>query len=175
MAGGNGSGKTTLIKLLTGLYLPDSGSIYVDEQIVGIATYHQYRELFAAVLTDFHLFSHLYGVQGLEQERATQMLKRLQLEEKTRFTEHGEITNVKLSSGQRKRLAYAVAWLEDRSIYVFDEFAAEQDPHFRDYFYHELMPDLRRAGKTVIAVTHDDRYYHLADRVVKLEDGKITG
>jgi putative ATP-binding cassette transporter len=85
----------------------------------------------------------------------------------------GVLSTTELSRGQRKRLALLVAYLEDRSIYVFDEWAADQDPQFKEIFYSNLLPALKAKGKTVLVITHDDRYYHLADRVIKLEDGKL--
>ena len=66
------------------------------------------------------------------------------------------------------------AFLEDRAIYVFDEWAADQDPHHREIFYKRLLPELKANGKTVFVISHDDRYYHLGDRVVKLEYGKVV-
>ncbi|MEL7400114.1 MAG: hypothetical protein AAFN68_06015, partial [Pseudomonadota bacterium] len=51
--------------------------------------------------------------------------------------------------------------------------AADQDPAFRERFYTQLLPALKQQGKTIVVVTHDDRYFHLADRVLKLEYGKL--
>lgn len=173
IVGGNGSGKTTLLKMLTMLYRPLTGTINVDETLIGNANYLPYRELFTAIFYDFHLFDKLYGLKDANSKRVYELLKLMKIENKTEFKDNG-FTKIDLSSGQRKRLALIVAFLEDKPIYIFDEWAANQDPRFKDYFYDELLTKLKGEGKTVIAASHDDRYYHLADRIIKLENGKIV-
>lgn len=171
--GGNGSGKTTLLKVLTGLYRPAAGRICVDGKAVTDEDYQAYREMFTAVFGDFHLFQRVFGLEGVDTAAFNDLLKELQLDAKTHY-EDGRFSTVSLSTGQRKRLAYAICHMEDRDIFVFDEFAAEQDPTFRQYFYETLLPALKQRGKTVIAVTHDDAYFHACDRVVKMDYGKVA-
>jgi putative ATP-binding cassette transporter len=171
--GGNGAGKTTFLKLLTGLYSPAQGTITVDGRSIDNANRQSYREMFAAVFGDFHLFTQLYGLGHVETSQVTALLGELGIAHKTSI-KNGALSTVDLSTGQRKRLAYAVNRLADRRIYVFDEFAADQDPQFRAYFYTELLPRLKRDGKTVIAVTHDDRWFGVADRVLKMDYGRIA-
>ena len=173
LVGGNGSGKTTFLKLLSGLYAPDGGRILVDGKPFPVSQYQSYREMFSTVFSDFHLFRRLYGIVMSDGERLARLLHTLQLDDKTHY-ENGEFTTIELSTGQRKRLAFAVACLEDRQIYVFDELAADQDPGFRRFFYRDLLPELRRQGKTIIAATHDDHYFDAADRVLKLDYGRIV-
>lgn len=171
--GGNGSGKTTLAKILTGLYTPESGQIRLSGEPVTDETIERYRQHFSAVFSDFFLFESLLGMDGLELDAtAHKYLTQLHLNHKVEVKD-GVLSTTELSRGQRKRLALLVAYLEDRPIYVFDEWAADQDPQFKEIFYSSLLPALRARGKTVVVITHDDRYYHLADRVVKLEDGKL--
>jgi putative ATP-binding cassette transporter len=174
LVGGNGSGKTTLAKLLTGLYAPEAGELRVDGVPVTPQTRAAYRQLFTAVFYDFHLFERLLGLARPELvERAREYLVRLHLDRKVRL-EGDRLSTTSLSQGQRKRLALLTAYLEDRPIYVFDEWAADQDPLFRELFYRELLPELRGRGKLVFVISHDDRYFHLADRVVKLEAGRLV-
>lgn len=170
LVGGNGSGKTTTLKLLTGLYVPQNGVIKVDHDVVGRHNVQRYRELFSTVFTQFHLFDRLYGLEQVEDARVNEILDELQLTGKTRF-ENGRFTTTELSTGQRKRLALAVCLLEGKDILVFDEWAADQDPHFRKYFYEQVLSRLKAQGITIIAATHDDRYWHLADRVIRMEYG----
>lgn len=171
--GGNGAGKTTFLKLLTGLYAPAQGTIAVDSKAIDNTNRQSYREMFAAVFGDFHLFMQLYGLGHIEPRQVTALLEELGIAHKTSIAD-GALSTVDLSTGQRKRLAYAVNRLADRQIYVFDEFAADQDPQFRAYFYTELLPRLKRDGKTVIAVTHDDRWFDVADRVLKMDYGRVA-
>ncbi|MCE5303538.1 MAG: cyclic peptide export ABC transporter [Planctomycetaceae bacterium] len=174
--GGNGSGKTTLGKLIAGLYLPESGGVALDGQPVTNETREGYRQLFSVVFDDAMVFDNLWGLdadpKSLDQ-RAGDYLRQLQLDHVVTVCD-GAFSTVKLSRGQRKRLALVTAYLEDRSIYLFDEWAADQDPAFRKIFYLQLLPELKQRGKTVIAITHDDRYFGAADRIVKLEEGKVV-
>ncbi|HEX3554517.1 MAG TPA: cyclic peptide export ABC transporter [Thermoanaerobaculia bacterium] len=173
LVGGNGSGKTTLAKLLTGLYIPESGEIRLDGVVVNDEGRDQYRQLFSAVFQDFFLFELLHGLDAPQlDERARGYLSNLLLDRKVKV-ENGRLSTLDLSQGQRKRLALLTAYLEDRPIYLFDEWAADQDPQFKKLFYLKLLPELKARGKTVIAISHDDRYYELGDRIVKLDYGQV--
>jgi putative pyoverdin transport system ATP-binding/permease protein len=173
LIGGNGSGKTTLAKLLVGLYESEEGSVLLDGIAVDRDGRDAYRQRFSTVFSDFFLFDSLLGVlpEHLETQART-LLHELQLEHKVSI-ENGAFTTLKLSQGQRKRLALLVALLEDRPFYVFDEWAADQDPAFKEVFYRRLLPDLKARGKAVLVITHDDRYFALADRWIKLEGGQV--
>ncbi|MGK5092474.1 cyclic peptide export ABC transporter [Deltaproteobacteria bacterium TL4] len=173
LIGGNGSGKSTLLKLLCGLYFPNSGEIKLDDQLIQPEHYENFRQLFSIIFTDFHLFDRLYGLKDIDEERVHQLLHQMQIDEKTLYLDD-RFSHTDLSTGQRKRLALVCALLEDKSIYVLDEWAADQDPQFRQYFYEHLLPELKKQGKTVIAATHDDRYFHVADRVLKMEYGNFV-
>lgn len=174
LIGGNGSGKTTLAKMIVGLYPPESGAVWLDGMRVDAATRDAYRQRFSVVFSDFFLFDALHGlrVDGLD-GRAQQLLERLQLQHKV-TVKNGRFSTTELSQGQRKRLALLVAYLEDRPFYVFDEWAADQDPTFKDVFYRDLLPDLKARGKAVLVITHDDRYFSLADRYIKLDYGQVV-
>jgi putative pyoverdin transport system ATP-binding/permease protein len=173
IVGGNGCGKSTLLKLLTGLYFPlAGGQITLDNQTVTYDTYQTYRELFSIIFTDFHLFHKLYGIDSVNEDHVKQLLKEMDLQNKTDYADD-RFTNIDLSTGQRKRLAYISALLEDKPILVFDEWAADQDPTYRKLFYERFLDDLRAMKKTVIAVTHDDNYFDMADRVIRMEEGRV--
>lgn len=173
LIGGNGSGKSTVMRLMTGLYRPDEGEIAVDgvpvvgNEVAGL------RELFSAIFVDFHLFDQLYGLEWVDPQEVRRLIDEMGLQGKVSFRA-GRFSDLRLSTGQRKRLALIAALLEDRPIYAFDEWSAEQDVHFREHFYTRIIPGLKAKGKTVVAVTHDDRYWHLADRVIKLDLGSVV-
>ncbi|MEO6919214.1 MAG: cyclic peptide export ABC transporter [Collimonas sp.] len=179
LVGGNGSGKTTLAKVLTGLYEPEEGVIEVDGKAITSAGRAAYRERFTAVFNDFHLFDALLGIidpndasRAQADARANALVAKLALDHKVQVVD-GAFSTRALSTGQRKRLALVVAYLEDRPFYLFDEWAADQDPAFKAVFYEQLLPELCARGKTVLVITHDDRYFPLADRVLKLDNGSI--
>jgi putative ATP-binding cassette transporter len=173
ITGGNGSGKTTLAKLLLGLYIPEEGDVYLDGKVLTDETREQYRQLFSVVFSDFYLFESLFGLDSVHLDaNARKYLTQLQLDHKVKV-EQGALSTIELSQGQRKRLALLTAYLEDRPIYLFDEWAADQDPLFKEIFYHQLLPELKAKGKALIVISHDDRYYHVADRVIKLDYGKL--
>ena len=173
LIGGNGSGKTTLAMLLIGLYFPENGVISLNEVPVTGANRDAYLQNFSVIFSDFHLFDELFGFDADKvNEQAIDFLERLQLATKLALRTDDFRLSI-LSQGQRKRLALLVAYLEDRPFYVFDEWAADQDPEFKELFYTELLPALTAKGKAVLAITHDDRYFHLADRCIKLEEGQI--
>ncbi len=175
LVGGNGSGKTTLAKILLGLYPPEEGEIRFAGRPVTDADRAGYRDRFAVVFSDFFLFERMVGAgaeEGGLDEDAQRYLARLRLTAKVRV-EEGRLSTIELSQGQRKRLALLAAYLEDRPIYLFDEWAADQDPFFKQVFYRELLPELKSRGKTVFVISHDDHYYDVADRLIKLDGGKV--
>jgi putative pyoverdin transport system ATP-binding/permease protein len=173
IVGGNGSGKSTLAKVMTGLYPPQSGGIYIDDVLVTEQNQEWYREHFSSIFHDFYLFEQCLGFDRANLDREVEdYLQQLQLDRKVSVN-NGVLSTIDLSQGQRKRLALLVSYLEDRPIYLFDEWASDQEPLFRDLFYKQILVKLKQRGKAVIVITHDDRYFHLADRLIKLNYGKI--
>ncbi|MDR6946316.1 putative ATP-binding cassette transporter [Pseudomonas sp. 2957] len=172
IVGENGCGKTTLIKLLLGLYAPTEGEIRVNDKPITAVNRDDYRQNFTTIFADYYLFDDL--VQGDREvpQDATRYLERLEIAHKVSVRD-GAFSTTDLSTGQRKRLALVNAWLEERPVLVFDEWAADQDPTFRRIFYTELLPDLKRLGKTIIVISHDDRYFDVADQLVRMEAGKV--
>lgn len=173
IVGGNGSGKSTLAKLITGLYIPESGEIRLGGKPISQENRELYRQHFSVVFSDFYLFDRLLGLSTPNLDTQAQIyLQQLHLERKVKI-ENGKLSTTALSQGQRKRLALLTAYLEDRPIYLFDEWAADQDPAFKDLFYTQFLTNLKEQGKTVLVISHDDHYFHLADRIVKLNYGKL--
>ncbi|SDY22951.1 cyclic peptide export ABC transporter [Nitrosomonas sp. Nm58] len=174
LIGGNGSGKTTLAKLLVGLYPPEEGNITLNGVIINDTNRDDYRQFFTTIFSDFHLFDRLLETgHGKDlDEKGNQLLAKLHLQNKVKV-QNGAFTTLTLSQGQRKRLALVVAYLENRPFLVFDEWAADQDPTFKEIFYYELLPELRAMGKAILVISHDDRYFHLADRLIRMENGRL--
>lgn len=173
LTGGNGSGKSTFVNILTGLYQPSSGRIYYNNIEITPELFSSYRDRFAAVFSDGYLLNENYDEFDLSQSNE-------ELVENIRFMRMEGIFKIKdtyidkdVSKGQSKRVALITALLEQKSLIVLDEWAAEQDPEFKKYFYADILQKFKAAGKTLLVVTHDDRYFETATRVVKFEYGKI--
>nr|BFF38237.1 hypothetical protein BACY1_00420 [Tenacibaculum mesophilum] len=170
IAGGNGSGKTTLAKLLTGLYFPDDGSIRINGKK---AENGQLSEYISAVFNPTYLFDKLYNIdiEG-NRQKFDHYIELLNLHDKVSL-KNGRYSTIDLSSGQRKRLALLNCFMEDSPIYIFDEWAADQDPHYRRFFYTVLLPEIKNQGKIIIVITHDDHYFHVADTLMKMDRGVL--
>lgn len=172
--GGNGSGKSTLMKVIAGLYTEYEGSLLLNGRLVTENTIESYRNLFSSVFSDFHLFDQPLGIPATNLKKIEGLLERMDLLNKVTITAEGNFSTTDLSAGQRKRLALICAMLEGRDVYVFDEIAADFDPEFRDFFYRVLLGELRASGATVLAISHDDRYFDVADRVIAMDKGVIV-
>ena len=170
--GGNGSGKTSFVRILTGLIAPDSGRILLNGIEVEGAYSQAYRDLFSTIYSDFHLFKKLYGMYDTTDEEVEFWMKKLELPERIKFSNHA-FSDLSLSTGQKKRIALIVSILEKRPIIILDEWASDQDPEVREFFYEKIIPELRAMDKIVIAITHDDHYFHLADHLLMINQGKL--
>jgi putative ATP-binding cassette transporter len=173
IVGENGCGKTTLIKLLLGLYSPGEGELRLNGELVEPTQIDAYRQLFSAIFSDYYLFDDLNACHAEITARATAWLEHLGIAHKVQIKD-GVFSSIDLSTGQRKRLALVHAMLEQRPVMMFDEWAADQDPTFRRIFYTEFLPELKRQGKTLIVISHDDRYFNVADRVIRLAQGNVA-
>lgn len=173
IVGENGSGKTTLIKLVLALYAPATGALLLDGQEVTAESRDDYRQMFTTIFSDYYLFDDIIPETVGLPKVAIQYLRRFEIDHKI-GADTRSASEIDLSTGQRKRLALLKAWLEDRPILIFDEWAADQDPMFRRVFYQNLLPELKNSGKTVIAISHDDRYFEIADQILCLKDGVLT-
>ena len=167
--GGNGSGKTTFLKTLTGLYPSDSGQILINGELVSPK---MLGEHFSVIYSDFYLFKKIYGIKTERLSQVYEWLEMFGLLDKVTIKD-GAYSTIDLSKGQRKRLAILKSYLEDRPIYFFDECAADLDPDFKDFFYNELLVKMKDEGKLLIVITHDDKYFYVANKVYKMEMGKI--
>lgn len=175
ITGGNGSGKSTFVHLLTGLFMPKSGNIYFNDVRITADTYPWYRDQMVAIYTDHCLFGENYDNFKLDRdnERLMYLLDKMRLTDIVTFNEGKNVIKATLSKGQQKRLALIYALLEEKDIIVLDEWAAEQDPVFRAYFYKVLVPEMKMMGKTVIAVSHDDAYFEYAERLLRFDYGIV--
>lgn len=173
--GGNGSGKSTLSKLITQHYKPVSGQVYFGDQAINHGNLQSARESIFAIYSDYYLFDRLFCSQANDdiKTEVDRHLVALSLSEKVTF-EQGRFSTLDLSDGQKRRLALLVAYIEDKEVYLFDEWAADQDPSFKDIFYRDILVELKSRGKAVVVISHDDRYFNLADEIIVMDEGQIV-
>jgi len=174
ITGANGSGKTTALRLLSGLYPPHGGQILLNGRRLPSPAPQSYRELFATVFADFHIFHKPYALDDEAIARLEAMLEKLNIRNKLPADLRQGYEPDRLSTGQRKRLALALALAEDRPILLLDEWAADQDPATREDFYYNMLSVIKAQGKAVIAVSHDERYFDCADVRYHMEDGQMV-
>ncbi|ROI04076.1 cyclic peptide export ABC transporter [Chryseobacterium sp. G0240] len=172
IVGGNGSGKSTFINILTGLYDRKDGEILLNDR--KLDSKKDLQHLISPVFTDNYVFSHNYDNYQLENNSQYQDLLEMMEMNQVVIDTKEESARRNFSKGQSKRMSLIFALLEEKPILVLDEWAADQDPHFRKYFYEVLIPKFKKDGKTIIAVTHDDAYFSQADRVIKFDYGHIA-
>jgi putative ATP-binding cassette transporter len=173
ITGGNGSGKSTFAKLVAGLYAPRCGEIILGDTRIDETCRQGYREQFTAVLDDVYLFERLWCKASCDAEMGEKYLKQWGLAQVVEIRANCFSNTTALSRGQKKRLALVAAIMEDKTIYIFDEWAADQDAASRRYFYETFLPELRRMQKLVIVLTHDEGYDEIADRILRFHEGKL--
>jgi putative ATP-binding cassette transporter len=172
--GGNGSGKTTLIKLLTGLYIQSSGQVSFAGKAVNSTSLAEYRNIYSAVFADSFVFQDLsYINHNRVTELREKYLDLLEIRDKVDVENGIKLSTTSLSFGQKSRLNLFRSLLEDKEFYVFDEWAANQDPYFKNKFYTEIIPALKKDGKTVIIISHDDQFFEVADRRITVSQGQL--
>ncbi|UNY98302.1 cyclic peptide export ABC transporter [Zhouia spongiae] len=170
--GGNGSGKTTLFNTILNIYHPNKGKVKLNDELCNLENLINVKSLFSPVFSDFYLFEEMYGIDNVDTKRAQEYLRIFEIDKNVTIL-NNKFSTIDLSVGQRKRLALINALLENKPIIVLDEWAADQDPIFRQKFYKKIIPYLLKNGFTILAVTHDDKYYNCADRLYKMEYGHL--
>lgn len=171
--GGNGSGKSTLFKLIATLYTPSSGEIQYNGKKVDASNRKRIRSKTGVIFTDFHLFPKIYGIDPSSRNKMEELISLMGLKEKVSFSKDDSFSDMKLSTGQRKRLALITLMVDDKEIFLLDEITADQDPGFRKFFYEEILKKWKAEGKTILIISHDDRYLQHFDRVYHMEYGKF--
>lgn len=172
ICGENGAGKTTFLKLLVGLYKPKKGEISLNGRLLQLKDYQNYRELFSVIYSDYYLFKNLYGHDDSVSDDINYLLSKMGIEDKVSI-DNNKLSTLNLSSGQKKRLALILSLVENKNIIVLDEWAAEQDPGFKRFFYEEIVPKMKSDGKTVILISHDEKYFNSLDTIIEIDNDGI--
>lgn len=175
ITGGNGSGKSTLFQLMTTLYTAEEGKVLLNGEVISADKKHLLKGLISPIFTDHYIFKNNYQDFSIvtQQEKIEKLIDEMKLKGIINLDFEKGYLNTDLSKGQQKRLALILCLMEEKPVILLDEWAAEQDPEFRKYFYEVLLEEFKKRGKTIIAITHDDHYFRVADRIIKLNAGKI--
>jgi putative ATP-binding cassette transporter len=174
ITGGNGSGKTSLCRILCGLYSPSAGSIFTSDGNELDAA--ELRSHAVALFSDFYPFDHIPTAAAEPgddlKHRVDQLLAQFRLTGKTQL-DGARWSTTSLSSGQSRRLALISVLLEKKSLYIFDEPTADQDAEMRRFFHDTIIPDLKRRGKMIVIISHDENYFNTADRLHVMKEGRL--
>jgi phospholipid/cholesterol/gamma-HCH transport system ATP-binding protein len=183
--GGSGSGKTTILRLILGLFRPDHGSVTVDGEDISQLPEHELpriRQKMAMVFQGAALFDSLtvrenVGYRLWEQGRMPDESVELIVRQSLQFVgleESIDSMPADLSGGMRKRVGIARALASGSEIILYDEPTAGLDP-INAYAICHLIMRLKSKGVTQVVVTHDlDLAFHVADRIVMIQEGRIV-
>lgn len=186
IVGPSGSGKTTLLSMISGILRPNSGTVRVEDVDVWklddnhIADFRLHTVGF--VFQDYHLFPRLTTVENVA---IPLVLKRCPWDEAIKegkrmldvvgLGDRAELPPGKLSGGEQQRVAIARAIVSAPDILIFDEPTASLDGDTGRKIVEFVKKDILTDRRCILIVTHDNRIYEYADRIVRMEDGRITG
>jgi len=186
IVGPSGSGKTTLLSMLSGILRPSAGRVQVEDVdlwtlgVDQIADFRLHRIGF--VFQDYHLFNKLTTVENVAiplilrrrnwDEAIAEALKTLEV---VGLGDRAQLRPSKLSGGEQQRVAIARAIVSAPDILIFDEPTASLDGDTGRKIVEFVRTQVLTEKRCILTVTHDDRIYEYADRILEMEDGRITG
>jgi putative ABC transport system ATP-binding protein len=186
IVGPSGSGKTTLLSVLSGILRPNQGSVLVEEidiwRLGGDQLAEFRRNKIGFVFQDYHLFPRLSTAENV----AIPLILRRNdwdesLNEATKYLEivglkgRGELLPVKLSGGEQQRVAIARAMVGQPDILIMDEPTASLDGDTGQAILKFVHENILNSNRCIVVVTHDSRIYEYASRILKMEDGRLSG
>jgi putative ABC transport system ATP-binding protein len=184
--GPSGSGKTTLLSLISGILRPNSGTVLVENRDIWNMTSDQIAEFrlntVGFVFQDYHLFPRLTTVENVAiplilkkldwNESINEAMKYLEI---VGIKDRALLPPVKLSGGEQQRVAIARAIASHPDILIFDEPTASLDGDTGRRIIDFVKKNILNDKRCIIVVTHDSRIFEYADRIMKMEDGRIVG
>jgi putative ABC transport system ATP-binding protein len=184
--GPSGSGKTTLLSMISGILRPDTGTVTVEDKEIWSLSSDEIAEFrlntVGFVFQDYHLFPRLTTVENVA---IPLILKRMDWNESVRtameyldivgLKERAQLPPVKLSGGEQQRVAIARAIASGPDILIFDEPTASLDGDTGKRILDFVKRNILNESRCIVIVTHDNRIFEFADRIMRMEDGKIKG
>jgi putative ABC transport system ATP-binding protein len=185
IVGPSGSGKTTLLSMISGILRPNSGRVMVEEKEIWSLSDEQIADFrlntVGFVFQDYHLFPRLTTAENvaipliLKRRNWNESLKMaLQYLEIVGLKERAHLPPVKLSTGEQQRVAIARAIVGRPDILILDEPTASLDGDTGRRILDFVKRNILNENRCILIVTHDSRIFEYADRMMKMEDGKIT-
>ncbi len=184
--GPSGSGKTTLLSMISGILRPNSGKVVVENKDIWNLTADEIADFrlntVGFVFQDYHLFPRLTTIENvaipliLKKVDWNECLKTsLQYLEIVGLKDRAYLTPTKLSGGEQQRVAIARAIVSSPDILIFDEPTASLDGDTGRRIVDFVKKNILNDKRCILIVTHDSRIFEYADRIMKMEDGRITG
>jgi len=186
VVGPSGSGKTTMLSIISGILRPNSGSVKVEDTDIWSITDDQLAEFrlhkIGFVFQDYHLFPRLTTVENVAiplilqnrpwDDALAEAAKDLEI---VGLKSRAELPPVKLSGGEQQRVAIARAIVSRPDILILDEPTASLDGDTGRNIVQFVRDHILSPERCILIVTHDSRIYEFADRIMRMEDGKLTG
>lgn len=186
IVGPSGSGKTTLLSMISGILRPSSGSVTVDNRDLWSLSDDELADFrlnrIGFVFQDYHLFPRLSTAENVAIPLILQKRSWSEaLRESARYLEvvglgdKGKLPPTKLSGGEQQRVAIARAIVHQPEILVFDEPTASLDGETGRKIVAFVKSEILTAKRCIIIVTHDSRIFEYSNRIMEMEDGRISG
>jgi putative ABC transport system ATP-binding protein len=186
IVGPSGSGKTTFLSMISGILRPNAGTVHVKDIDVWTLTDNQLADFrlntIGFVFQDFHLFPRLTTAENVAlplilrrrpwKEAMTEALRYLEI---VGLSSRAELPPTKLSGGEQQRVAIARAIVSSPDVLILDEPTASLDGDTGRKIVEFVRKDVLTENRCILIVTHDARIYEFADRIVRMEDGRIIG
>ncbi len=186
VVGPSGSGKTTMLSMISGILRPSSGTVKIEGTDIwnlspdALADFRLHKIGF--VFQDYHLFPRLTTAENVAiplilqnrdwDEALAEALKDLDV---VGLQNRAQLPPLKLSGGEQQRVAIARAIISRPDIMIFDEPTASLDGDTGRSIVQFVREHLLSDKRCIVIVTHDSRIYEFADRILKMEDGRVTG
>lgn len=186
VVGPSGSGKTTMLSMVSGILRPDSGSVKIEGVDIWSLSSDELAEFrlhkIGFVFQDYHLFPRLTTAENVaiplilqKIDWDTALAKAEENLDVVGLKARAQLPPVKLSGGEQQRVAIARAIISRPNILILDEPTASLDGDTGRNIVSFVRQHILSEKCCIVIITHDSRIYEFADRIMKMEDGKLTG
>lgn len=186
VVGPSGSGKTTMLSMVSGILRPDSGTVKIEDADIWSMSSDELAEFrlhkIGFVFQDYHLFPRLTTAENVaiplilqHRDWNAALVEAEQNLEIVGLKNRAQLAPVKLSGGEQQRVAIARAIVSRPDILILDEPTASLDGDTGRNIVRFVREHILSDQRCIVIITHDSRIYEFADRIMRMEDGRITG